>query len=280
MNRKLISLTMAMLLLCAMALNACGKKETPETTQAATEPAATTQAALEELGLTTWSLSASTWSSPNGATIHLTATPNRHLDGESADFVIRLEDETVETIACTWEDDNYVADADLNTADGYCYYVVLNGADGTSTEVAVNTPAEPINEDYINLKSALEAYCSLTLGESALENGKLVISSGAATVQAPRITDAGQEVGCTKATLILTLDGQELATKELTMAPGDTAKSYECALDDVSFDLPATLGAEQRLTLRLDAELSNGQKLTAEGVTWYYQDGNLANAVG
>ena len=47
MNRKLISLTMAMLLLCAMALNACGKKETPETTQAATEPAATTQAALE-----------------------------------------------------------------------------------------------------------------------------------------------------------------------------------------------------------------------------------------
>ena len=139
MNRKLISLTMAMLLLCAMALNACGKKETPETTQAATEPAATTQAALEELGLTTWSLSASTWSSPNGATIHLTATPNRHLDGESADFVIRLEDETVETIACTWEDGNYVADADLNTADGYCYYVVLNGADGTSTEVAVNT---------------------------------------------------------------------------------------------------------------------------------------------
>ena len=72
MNRKLISLTMAMLLLCAMALNACGKKGTPETTQAATEPAATTQAALEELGLTTWSLSASTWSSPNGATIHLT----------------------------------------------------------------------------------------------------------------------------------------------------------------------------------------------------------------
>ena len=51
-------------------------------------------------------------------------------------------------------------------------------------------------------------------------------------------------------------------------------------MSDVSFDLPATLGAEQRLTLRLDAELSNGQKLTAEGVTWYYQDGNLANAVG
>lgn len=280
MNRKLISLTMAMLLLCAMALNACGKKETPETTQAATEPVATTQAALEELGLTTWSLSASTWSSPNGATIHLTAEPTRHAEGDSASFVVRLEDEEVASAPCTWENGNYVAEVDLNAADGYCYYVVLTGADGATAEVAVNTPANPIEENYINMRSALEAYCSLTLGESALENGKLVISSGAATVQAPRITDAGQEVGCTKATLILTLDGQEIATKELTMAPGDTAKSYECALDDVSFDLPATLGAEQRLTLRLDAELSNGQKLTAEGVTWYYQDGNLANAVG
>lgn len=279
MNRKLICLTMAMLLLCALALNACGKKEAPETTQAATEPAAT-QAALEELGLSTWSLSASTWSSPNGATIHLTAEPTRHADGDSASFVVRLEDEEIANVPCTWENGNYVAEADLNAADGYCYYVVLTGADGSAAEVAVNTPANPIEENYINMQSALEAYCSLTLGESALEEGKLVITSGAATVQAPRITDAGQEIGCTKATLVLTLDGQEIASKELTMAPGDTDKSYECALDDVSFDLPATMSSEQRLTLRLDAELSNGQQLTDEGVTWYYQDGSLANAVG
>ena len=279
MNRKWICLTMAMLLLFALALNACGKKETPETTQATTEPAAT-QAAAEELNLTTWSLSASTWSSPNGATIHLTAEPTRHADGDSASFVVRLEDEEIANVPCTWENGNYVAEADLNAADGYCYYVVLTGADGSMVEVPVNTPADPVEENYINMQSALEAYCSLTLGETALENGKLVISSGAATVQAPRITDAGQEIGCTKATLVLTLDGQEIASKELTMAPGDTDKSYESALDDVSFDLPASLGAEQRLTLRLDAELSNGQQLTDEGVTWYYQNGSLANAVG
>ncbi len=280
MNRKLVCLAMAALLLFALTLNACGKKAEPETTQPATEPVATTQAALEELSLTTWSLSASTWSSPNGATIHLTAEPTRHADGDSASFVVRLEDEEIASVPCTWEDGNYVAEADLNAADGYCYYVVLTGADGSTAEVAVNTPANPIEENYINMQSALEAYCSLTLGESALTDGKLVITSGAATVQAPRIADAGQEIGCTKATLVLTLDGQEVATKELTMAPGDTAKSYECALDDVSFDLPSTLGAEQRLTLRLDAELSNGQQLTDEGVTWYYQDGTLANAVG
>ena len=278
MKRKNILAVIALVAVFAFALVGCGSKDK--------EPTANTAASVpemsvgQELTLTSSTLTAATWSSPNGATVNLTATPNGYAEGQSAAFIVRLEGEEAANVPCEWNGSAYTASADLNAADGYCYYVVLNGADGTSTEVAVNTPAEPINEDYINLKSALEAYCSLTLGESALENGKLVISSGAATVQAPRITDAGQEVGCTKATLILTLDGQEIATKELTMAPGDTAKSYECALDDVSFDLPATLGAEQRLTLRLDAELSNGQKLTAEGVTWYYQDGNLANAVG
>jgi len=66
MNRKLICLTMAALLLFALTLNACGKKAEPETTQPTTVPVATQPA--EELNLTTWSLSASTWSSPNGAT--------------------------------------------------------------------------------------------------------------------------------------------------------------------------------------------------------------------
>ena len=156
MNRKRICLTMAALLLFALTLNACGKKAEPETTQPVTEPAATTQAALEELGLTTWSLSASTWSSPNGATIHLTAEPTRHADGDSASFVVRLEDEEIANVPCTWENGNYVAEADLNAADGYCYYVVLTGADGSTAEVAVNTPANPIEENYINMQSALE----------------------------------------------------------------------------------------------------------------------------
>ena len=221
-------LTVLMALAMVLSLSACGSKETPETTVAV--ESTETQAAPVELNLTEWSLSASTWSSPNGATIHLTAVPTRHEDGDSAAFIVRLEGEEVANIPCTWEGGAYAAAAELNAADGYCYYVALTGADGASVEVAVNTPAEPIEENYINMESALESYCSLTLGESTLADGKLTLADGTALVQAPRITDAGSNIACAQATLVLTLDGQEVGTAALTMAPGETDRSYEASL--------------------------------------------------
>ncbi|MGM9585082.1 MAG: hypothetical protein ACI3V1_06010 [Faecousia sp.] len=284
MKKKLLCVLMVLcaLLTLAMVLSfaACGSKATPteQTTQAATVAApAETE---EPLNLTDWSLSASTWSSPNGATIHLTAAPTRHTEGDSAVFTVRLEGEEVTSAPCTWENDTYTASVDLNAADGYCYYVVLTGADGTTAEVAVNTPAQPVEENYINLAAALESYCSLTLEQADLAGDKLTISGGTAVVQAPRITDDGENIACAKATLVLTLDGQEVGSTELTMAPGDASRSYEASLADVSFPLPGTIGEQQQLSLRLDAELTNGQKLTAQGGSWYYQDGAMTNAVG
>lgn len=271
-------LTVLMALVMVLSLSACGSKEAPETT-VATE-ITETQAAPVELNLTEWSLSASTWSSPNGATIHLTAVPTRHEDGDSAAFIVRLEGEEVANIPCTWEGGAYAAAAELNAADGYCYYVALTGADGTSVEVAVNTPAEPIEENYINMESALESYCSLTLGESTFADGKLTLADGTALVQAPRITDAGSNIACAQATLVLTLDGQEVGTAALTMAPGEADRSYEASLAGISFEVPGGIGADQQLSLRLDVQLTNGQSLSAQGGSWYYQDGNIANAVG
>ena len=271
-------LAVLMALVMVLSLSACGSKEAPETTAAV--ESTETEAAPVELNLTEWSLSASTWSSPNGATIHLTAVPTRHEDGDSAAFIVRLEGEEVANIPCTWEGGAYAAAAELNAADGYCYYVALTGADGASAEVAVNTPAEPIEENYINMESALESYCSLTLGESTYADGKLTLEEGTALVQAPRITDAGSNIACAQATLVLTLDGQEVGTAALTMAPGETDRSYEASLAGVSFEIPGGIGADQQLSLRLDVQLTNGQSLSAQGGSWYYQDGVIANAVG
>ena len=271
-------LAVLMALVMVLSLSACGSKEAPETTAAV--ESTETEAAPVELNLTEWSLSASTWSSPNGATIHLTAVPTRHEDGDSAAFIVRLEGEEVANIPCPWEGGAYAAAAELNAADGYCYYVALTGADGASVEVAVNTPAEPIEENYINMESALESYCSLTLGESTLADGKLTLADGTALVQAPRITDAGSNIACAQATLVLTLDGQEVGTAALTMAPGETDRSYEASLAGVSFEIPGGIGADQQLSLRLDVQLTNGQSLSAQGGSWYYQDGVIANAVG
>ena len=281
MNKKVLSALLAAAVV--LSLCACGKKaETPASTESET-PAATTASQENtgrELSLTEVSFSVTTWSSPNGATVNLTAVPNEHAKGDSAEFVVRLDADTVASVPCEWKDNAYVASAELNGADGYGYYVIITGKDGSIAEIPVNTPEEPVDEALVNLASYLQSYCTLTLNDAALEGDNLTILSGYALVQAPRITENSDNVACAQASLVLTLDGQEIASMPLTMAPGETDRSYDSTITDMSFTIPGDLSDGQQLMLRLDAVLTNGQTLTAQGGSWTAQNGVVANAVG
>lgn len=281
MNKKVLSALLAVAVV--LSLCACGKKaETPASTESET-PAPTTASqenAGRELSLTEVSFSVTTWSSPNGATVNLTAVPNEHAKGDSAEFVVRLDADTVASVPCEWKDNAYVASAELNGADGYGYYVIITGKDGSIAEIPVNTPEEPVDEALVNLASYLQSYCTLTLNDAALEGDNLTILSGYALVQAPRITENSDNVACAQASLVLTLDGQEIASMPLTMAPGETDRSYDSTITDMSFTIPGDLFDGQQLMLRLDAVLTNGQTLTAQGGSWTAQNGVVANAVG
>ena len=281
MNKKVLSALLAAAVV--LSLCACGKKaETPASTESET-PAPTTASkenAGRELSLTEVSFSVTTWSSPNGATVNLTAVPNEHAKGDSAEFVVRLDADTVASVPCEWKDNAYVASAELNGADGYGYYVIITGKDGSLAEIPVNTPEEPVDEALVNLASYLQSYCTLTLNDAALEGDNLTILSGYALVQAPRITENSDNVACAQASLVLTLDGQEIASVPLTMAPGETDRSYDSTITDMSFTIPGDLSDGQQLMLRLDAVLTNGQTLTAQGGSWTAQNGVVANAVG
>ncbi len=281
MNKKVLSALLAAAVV--LSLCACGKKaETPASTESET-PAPTTASqenAGRELSLTEVSFSVTTWSSPNGATVNLTAVPNEHAKGDSAEFVVRLDADTVASVPCEWKDNAYVASAELNGADGYGYYVIITGRDGSIAEIPVNTPEEPVDEALVNLASYLQSYCTLTLNDAALEGDNLTILSGYALVQAPRITENSDNVACAQASLVLTLDGQEIASVPLTMAPGETDRSYDSTITDMSFTIPGDLSDGQQLMLRLDAVLTNGQTLTAQGGSWTAQNGVVANAVG
>ena len=281
MNKKVLSALLAAAVV--LSLCACGKKaETPASTESET-PAPTTASqenAGRELSLTEVSFSVTTWSSPNGATVNLTAVPNEHAKGDSAEFVVRLDADTVASVPCEWKDNAYVASAELNGADGYGYYVIITGKDGSIAEIPVNTPEEPVDEALVNLASYLQSYCTLTLNDAALEGDNLTILSGYALVQAPRITENSDNVACAQASLVLTLDGQEIASMPRTMAPGETDRSYDSTITDMSFTIPGDLSDGQQLMLRLDAVLTNGQTLTAQGGSWTAQNGVVANAVG
>ena len=281
MNKKVLSALLAIVMV--LSLCACGKKaETPASTESET-PAPTTASqenAGRELSLTEVSFSVTTWSSPNGATVNLTAVPSDYAKGDSAQFVVRLDADTVASVPCEWKDNAYVASAELNGADGYGYYVIITGKDGSIAEIPVNTPEEPVDEALVNLASYLQSYCTLTLNDAALEGDNLTILSGYALVQAPRITENSDNVACAQASLVLTLDGQEIASVPLTMAPGETDRSYDSTITDMSFTIPGDLSDGQQLMLRLDAVLTNGQTLTAQGGSWTAQNGAVANAVG
>lgn len=281
MNKKVLSALLAAAVV--LSLCACGKKaeSTPTTEEkAAAQTAESVESSARTLSLTEVSFSVTTWSSPNGATVNLTAVPNEHAKGDSAEFVVRLDADTVASVPCEWKDNAYVASAELNGADGYGYYVIITGKDGSIAEIPVNTPEEPVDEALVNLASYLQSYCTLTLNDAALEGDNLTILSGYALVQAPRITENSDNVACAQASLVLTLDGQEIASVPLTMAPGETDRSYDSTITDMSFTIPGDLSDGQQLMLRLDAVLTNGQTLTAQGGSWTAQNGAVANAVG
>lgn len=275
---------LAVILVLAIALTACGSKEAAETT-AATVAATVSDAVPQEttgsqpLTLTDWTMNATTWSSPNGATIHINATPNHYAEGQKADFVVRLESDDIASTPCQWDGTNYTASLDLNAANGYCYYVVLTAADGTSTEVAVNTPAAPTNEAFINMEASLESYCSVIVEESAFEGGKLTLSSGKAQVQAPVITNEGEAITCQEAVLVLSLNGEELDREILTLSATDTAGLFEAALTSITFDIPE-MENNQKVELVLNATLTNGQTLSAFGGNWSYSNDGLLPAFG
>lgn len=276
---------LAVILALAIALTACGGKNASEESTPATADAtvtsvpAETTAPAQPLALTSWNLSASTWSSPNGATVHISATPNRYEEGQQATFVVRLESDDVSTTPCQWDGTSYTASADLNAANGYCYYVVLTAADGTATEAAVNTPAAPTNEALINLEASLESYCSIIVEESTFTENKLTLNSCKVQVQTPAITNEGETIGCQEAVLVLNCNGETQELPVSGLAEAEAVGLYEADLSGTAFDIPE-MEAEQNIELTLQVTLTNGQNLTAFGSSWVYNEENLLPVVG
>lgn len=237
------------------------------------------QSSTEILNLAEWDLSASTWSSPNGATVHLVATPAGYVKGQTASFVVRLEGEDVESVPCEWDGQHYTASADLNGEDGYCYYVLLTGSTGETAEVPVNVASSPVDESLINLASSLESTCSLVVESFTYDGSWLSVTGGSVNVQPPKLKNDGEAVTCVQALLSLTLDGQNAAEVELAIPEPDDDGNYTIALTDTSFQAPA-MEDDQQLSILLAVTLSNGQVLTANGGTWFYNDGSLMMSVG
>ncbi len=273
MKKNLLLVLLAMALM--LAICGCGREnQRPTGSTGPDAPAKPLDVSLASFGLST-----TTWSSPNGATVNLTAIPSSHTEGQTARFVVRLGQMEEANVPCEWDGTEYTASADLNAADGYGYYVIITAADGAQKELAVNTPENPYDETLVNLASSLDAYCTVTVDGSSSSDGALNILSGSVLVQLPLITDGGQSVTCSEAVLILSRNDEEINRMVLTLTPAEIHGSYEQALTDLSFPLP-NMSDGQELSLRAEVTLSNGQSLVGPGGSWLYNGGTLEASVG
>ena len=283
MKNNTFTAILAVMLAVALMLSftACGSKEAPETaapTEAtAAKPLPTVSGQTGELA--NFTMTATAWSSSNGATITFTATPENHEDGQSAIFLARLDGEEADRITCDFDGTVYTAELDLNAADGYFYYCVLVAPDGTEKEVDINTPDNMASPELINLATALETFCTMTLNESKAEGDTLTITDGYFQVQLPLVTRTGEPVTITSVKLYLKSGETEVASQALDI-PAEIGDLFcQGKLTGTSFTIPA-LEEDQQLVLMLDVTLSDGQVLSATGGNWHYAGGELLGVVG
>lgn len=284
-NRKKPALIAALALCAAVTLSGCGK-DTPESTTEPTQSVQATQAVTtaptgslaqveSEGSLQSWEMTAQVWSSSNGATVTLTAQPRAYEKGQGASFVVRLEGKEVENVSCNWDGSYYTASADLEAADGYEYECVLFPPQGVGEHYTLSDAYDSL----VYMKRSLNAYCNLYISDFKEADGKFTITAGWASVQLPQLTTAGSAVDFQKAQLVFMLNGETVETQDIDLPVGEGQGSHESSLSNISFTMPQ-MDDDYQLDLMLVVTLTNGDELSANGGSWFYNNGELKMAAG
>ena len=287
-NKKKSALIARVLALClaASALTGCSNK--PAQSQVTTAPTEITQATQPtqppvgslahveaEGSLQAWELSAQVWSSSNGATVTLTAQPRAYEKGQGASLVVRLEGKEVENVSCNWDGNYFTASVDLEAADGYEYECVFFPAQGVGEHYTLSDAYDSL----VYMKRSLDAYCNLYISDFKDADGKFTVTAGWASVQLPQLTTAGTTIGFQKAQLVFTLNGETIETQDIDLPKGEGEGSYESSLSNISFTMPQ-MDDDYQLDLSLVVTLTNGEELTANGGSWFYNNNELKMAAG
>lgn len=251
-----------------------GTTAPPQTVQT-TAPAGSLEQVENEGGLQSWEMSALVWSSSNGATVTLTAQPRAYEQGQSASFVVRLEGKEVENTACSWDGSYYTASVDLEAADGYEYECVLFPAQGVGEHYTLSDAYDSL----VYMKRSLDAYCNLYISDFKDAEGKFTVTAGFASVQLPQLTTVGTTVDFQSAQLVFLLNGETVETQNIDLPKGEGEGSHETSLSNISFTMPQ-MRDDYQLDLMLVVSLTNGQELTANGGSWFYNNGELKMAAG
>ena len=287
MKKKVIYAILAVVLLAALvlAVTSCESKETAqlkEENAALKAQVADLTARLATLenkpSLEGCTLTGSAWSSNNGANVTVTAIPSVYDETHTAAISVQLNGTEVAFVPCEWNGSAYTATVELEAANGYGYYFIITTADGVPTRMELNSPSNITDDTLVYMETALNAYADLKIDDWGNQDGKLVLKSGFAQVQMPRLTADG-ETAYAGSQLVLKYNGEEVQRQSINLPDGEGIGRYELALSNVTIELPE-LHEDGILQLWLEATLTNGQTVEHCGCTWTYFDGTLTPSVG
>ena len=122
------------------------------------------------------------------------------------------------------------------------------------------------------LPESQNRYCNLVTGDWSHDRDTLTLDTAYAQVLA-------EGTGLDSACLILLVNGQAYSTLIIEMAPGEAESSYELDLSGTVLPLP-DLKTGDHLELRLEASLTDGSEVSAQGGTWDWENGQLLMVAG
>lgn len=273
----------ALLLLCSMLVflfTGCGagssNAQPPQNANAA--PKADLSDPLNAC-LDSWVLEATAESPTDPATIWFAAVPAAYQDGQTAELVVTLNGETEVTVPCQWDGSTYNTFLTLTPQDGYGYYFQIAEADGTPVLIPLSTPEEPVKPALTYLASSMTAFCNLHVEKWSADNGIISIESGSIQVQLPQITLDTKAVSCDSVVLLTRLNDEDIGSLSLSLTEGDTIGSYFAELNDLQLRVPE-IQKDDQLNLLLEVPLSNGETLSAQGGSWFFNGTGLELMAG
>ena len=294
MKKNVFSILVLIVMITALLVSFAGCSKAPDEASAARIAELEAQnAALQEqitaltneldsmkqrAALQDWTLDATPWNDGNGATVTFSATPVNYVEGQKAALSVRMGDLEAESTNCVWNGTAFVGSVELGAADGYSYFCILTSSDGSTEEIALNTPDSVTNEILVYLGTNLNAYANLIVEDWEAKDSNLVIKSGYVQAQMPRLTANGAAT-ISKAALVLKLNGDESCRMDLTLPAGEGDGSYEMALTETSLPMPA-MSDDYQLDLYLEVVLSSGNTMQTVGGSWYSNNGELLLVVG
>ena len=226
--------------------------------------------------LTEYSCVAKGFPDLSGAEITFRATPRQWQDGDIGLLVARLDGEEVTTAQCSFSGSGYTAVLELPPADGYSYCFVQCHADGSREQQIL----EDVDHYCVYVAEGLRINCQgdVSWHEDVVKQpGKVNLYPDSCQIymHPPTIVNWEDDLTWEYAQLVFLRSGEELRRYDLLkqenmfMEPAvsgwylDTAFWIE--------DLVIPMQDQDRVSVMLEARLSNGMELSKEITAWHLE---------